>query len=187
MKIAMYSFGAEYSQRLPHKNYKILYGKEVCRYTFYFIKELQKIFDFQYYVFTDSEIIKNIAAEYKFNIIWCTKEWRDGIVGNRRIHEIMKADKYFSFSFTSPIRDILNIKQNILICLKSDVKSAYSLNIKNPVKPIATGSMFFWTKEQLNQNDVRDYNSICLPDWYDFDIDTQKEFDRVEKYLKENK
>ena len=41
MKIALLT-GAKKSKRLPEKNYKMLIDKELCRYTFEFVKNLLK-------------------------------------------------------------------------------------------------------------------------------------------------
>jgi CMP-N-acetylneuraminic acid synthetase len=184
MNIALISFGAEYSQRLPHKNYKRLNGKELCRYTFDFIIELQKIYNFPYYVFTESEIIKNIANEYNYIVIECSKESRDGKEGTILVQETIKADYYFKFPFTSPIRDINNIKFNMNICLNNNINFAYMANFKNMLNPKLTGSMFFWKAEHTLTPENR---TVLLPDYFDFDIDTQEDFDRVENYLKELK
>jgi CMP-N-acetylneuraminic acid synthetase len=181
MKIAFISMGAHTSTRLPFKNHKILNGKEVCRYTFDFMKDIR----YPYYVLTESEVIKRIAKEYKYKIIECDREFRDGIEGMKRVHNIIKADAYFIMSFTSPIRDLINIKRNIKLCIESKINFAYSgyIDIKTG-NAKATGSMYYLKKEYLYLNKWRSKDSIILPDYYDFDIDTQEDFDRVENYLK---
>lgn len=100
------------------------------------------------------------------------------------VHEIVQADKYFNFAIPSPIRDYINITDNMDICIKGNFNSALSVNLNNLKKPKPTGSMFYFSTKQLRAEEIIDDNSICLPDKYDFDIDTQEEFDRVEKYLR---
>jgi CMP-N-acetylneuraminic acid synthetase len=179
-KIALISFGAEQSRRLPGKNYKILCGKELCRYTFDFIKE--HLPEYPYYVFTDSEVIKKIALEYDIIVIDCKKEERDGVNGTILVQDTIKADYYFKLPFTSPIRDVKNIKFNMDLCLNNKVNFAYTANFKADImKPKPTGSLFFWKDEKTNN---AEYRTVVLPDYFDFDIDYQTDFDRVEKYLK---
>lgn len=179
MKIALLTGAKDQSYRLPGKNYKKLLGKELCRYTFEFVSRLP----YQYYLFTDSDRLIEIAKEYKINIIKSDMIGK-GILENRMVHEIIKADKYFCFSITSPIRDMKNIQKNISLCLLNDFDSAYSVSLKNLLEPRPTGSMFYWSSKQLEKLDIRDENSICLPDKYDFDIDEIEEFNRVKTFLK---
>jgi len=181
MKIALLTGAKDQSYRLPGKNYKKLLGKELCRYTFEFVNKLP----YQYYLFTDSERLIDIAKEYKINIIKSNMIGQ-GILENRKVHEIIKADKYFCFSIPSPIRDIKNIQKNMALCLLNDFNSAYSVNLNNLLQPKPTGSMFYWSSKQLEKFDIRDNESICLPDTYDFDIDTIDEFNRVKRFLRRN-
>jgi CMP-N-acetylneuraminic acid synthetase len=177
--LALYSFGAKHSERLPQKNYKMLCGIEVCRYTFDFVKN--NFSNIPYYVFTDSKIIKRIAEEYEFFVIECSKASREGLEGSKMVHRVIGADMYCKLPFTNPIRDIENVKQNLDLCINSNILQGYAFNIKNLLTPKPTGSLHFWRKEQLD-NPV-DYNTVLLPDLFDFDIDYQEDFDRVKNYL----
>jgi CMP-N-acetylneuraminic acid synthetase len=182
MKIALISFGAEHSQRLPCKNYKLLNGKEVCRYTFDFIKKYFS--EYPYYVFTDSKLIEKIAKEYNFNTVWCSKDSRNGEKGTILVQSLIKADCYFNLFFTSPVRNFKNIKFNMDLCVNNNINYAHMASFKNQSKPKITYNMSFWRDEKIKNPE---YRTVLLPDYFDFDINTQDDFNAVEKYIKENK
>ena len=178
--LAIISFARKDSKRLPGKNMKILNKKPLIDYTLKTMKYLKQNIDCKTVVLTDMLECKDYCEENDINVIWRDhpKSWDDTRL-NKWAHEKIKADKYLLLQPTNPLRDNRKILQWLEFCMRSNVKSAFSVYKKNRLNYEMNGNYFYYHYTQLKEPDLVDENSLVLIDKYKLDINTKEDFEKA--------
>lgn len=196
-----------YCKRIPKKPLVELGGKCLIEYTLHTMACLP----YPSYVFSDNEVTKSLAENYKLNA-------RDKILENKEgkhytqeelkeYNKEMKADIIVLFQLTSPFRKLDQIRQWI------EEFPIYNVNCALTVYPIMdvfydeqgkriwpvyreyqnnkrlykeTGSMYIFYKKQIEKDHITLGTRKLLFDSYNFDIDTYDDLKQAELFLQEN-
>lgn len=184
MRIIMVTCARVKSTRTHKKCIRIINGKPLIQYTIDFAKKLK----FPYYIYTkDQELIKHAK---NCSIIREPEELYDtgDIVGQQRcIAEVTNADVIILLQATSPIRRLELYENWIADFLSSDFDSGFSVSKIDRLNYKMNGAFYiFYTKIlKKNINDIISLNSKIYIDEQDIDIDTEKDFERLEKYFED--
>ncbi|CAO6124242.1 NeuA CMP-N-acetylneuraminic acid synthetase [Candidatus Pelagibacterales bacterium] len=189
------------SIRLKNKNNLKLHNKPLIQWTFDKLnkKEIRKLFT-NVLVSTDSLKIKNISNQYKFLSPWlrpkklCTKSSTSESAALHALNwyenNIEKIDGLFLFQPTSPFRDYKKIISAIKIFLKTNkqVVSVCSKKLNKFNKNSINGSMYLTPINILKKHKTfseRGFVPLKMTSEFEnIDIDTQEDFDRAKKLLK---
>jgi len=210
MKIVCVLLARIGSKRIPQKLLQLLGGRPLVEHTLFTMSQLP----YPSYVFSDSEIIRNMANDYNLNA-------RNKILENEKgVHftsqELkhynieMNADIMVLFQATSPFRDLdllkkwiveypyygvncaLTVREINLNLYLGDGTRVYPVNrnynnSSNQKLYKETGSVYIFSKSQIEKNHLTDGKRKLLIDPYDFDIDTWDDLDRAERFIQEAK
>jgi CMP-N-acetylneuraminic acid synthetase len=189
------------SLRLKNKNILKLHNKPIIHWTFDTLneKKIRKLFT-NVLVSTDSFKIKNISQQYKFLTPWlrpkklCTKSSTSESAASHALNwyekNIEKIDGLFLFQPTSPFRDTKKIITAIKIFLKTSkqVVSVCSKKLYKFNKNSINGSMYLTPINILKKKKTfseRGFVPLKMSsELENIDIDTQEDFDRAKKLLK---
>jgi len=176
------------SQRLPGKNIKPLNKKPLIEYTFDFIERNFDTSLKNVWVVTDSSTIQLLANKRGFGVLREPERVKNnnhnmGLM--RWIHNVLHADNYIMLPPTSPIRGrcIIDFIEHFLL---SPYQSGLTVSSPTRGQYKANGALFMWRSDMLGTNDIIGDSPRLYVDKYHYDINTQDDFDRAEKYLKEN-
>jgi CMP-N-acetylneuraminic acid synthetase len=136
---------------------------------------------------TDSEDIKERA---KLNSVKVIHE-PDELAGDKAyimdtfnyMHKFIDADVYILLQITCPVRTWYKINSWIEDFLSTKFKSGLSVVWRDRLHFETNGHFYIFRKEQLQETDIYDENSLLFAEKVKFDIDTQEDFDKVEEYL----
>jgi CMP-N,N'-diacetyllegionaminic acid synthase len=189
------------SLRLKNKNILKLHNKPLINWTFDILneKKIRKLFT-NVLVSTDSLKIKNISKQYEFLSPWlrpkklCTKSSSSESAALHALNwyekNIEKIDGLFLFQPTSPFRDGNKITSAIKIFLKTNkqVVSVCSKTLYKFNKNRINGSMYLTPLDILKNHKTfskRGFVPLKMTsEQENIDIDTQEDFDRAKKLLK---
>jgi CMP-N-acetylneuraminic acid synthetase len=189
------------SNRLKNKNLLILKNKPIIEWTFAKLnkKNIRKLF-VDVLISTDSQKILNLSKKYKFLSPWlrpkklCTKFSTSESAASHALNwyekNIGKIDGLFLFQPTSPFRDCKKIISAVKIFLKTNKqvvsvcsKKSYKFN-KNSIN----GSIYLTPVNTLKKYKTfskRGFVPLKMTsELENIDIDTQEDFDRAKKLLK---
>lgn len=178
------------SVRLPGKNLLPLCGKPLIQHTFDFIA---KTFDLRLknvWCVSDSPEILKLAHDSGIGQIKEPQRFTNNAHNMplmRWIHEQLQSDKYIMFPPTSPVRDAGYMKNIVEHFLTFNYTSGFTAVNTGRLTFKANGSCFMWKSEQLEDSDIVSLRPRIYPDIYDFDIDTEEEFKRVESWMNEKR
>lgn len=209
MKIAMVILARKGSIRIPDKNIRLFAGKPLIEYTLEFIQN----FEYEKYIYTDSDEIKEISKKYNVNIRNKKFENEKGIHNTRKelieYNKEIKADVIILLQATSPLRNIELSQIWIDEFLEYDFDcgiSAYPLEnrylydkngiinydvkerdyngcIKQPIY-IENGSFYIFKKEQLKKRHIVNGKIMICFDKYNIDLDSVKDWEKAELLYK---
>lgn len=203
MKIVTVLLARIGSKRIPKKNIILLGGRPLVEYTIAHMSALP----YPGYVFTDSEIIKTLAEKYNLNARDKVLENEKGIHFTsqelKHYNKEMFADIIVLFQCTSPFRDLdlvtewiekypywgvncaLTVRPIKEVLYLKDGTRLFPQNRDYNIQELykETGSVYIFSKGQIEKNHITDGSRKLLNDPYDFDIDTYEELDRAERFL----
>ena len=189
------------SNRLKNKNLLILKNKPLIEWTFAKLnkKNIRKLF-VDILISTDSLKILNLSKKYNFLSPWLrpkiysTKFSTSGVSALHALNwyekNIGKIDGLFLFQPTSPFRDCKKIISAVKIFLKTNKqvvsvcsKKSYKFN-KNSIN----GSIYLTSVNTLKKHKTFSMRGFVpfkmTSELENIDIDTQEDFDRAKKLLK---
>lgn len=176
------------SSRLPGKNLLPLNGKPLIDYTLDFMVENFDIRLKNTWVITDSMDIIRRASSRGINQIMEPEKYainghKNGMELMRFIHGIINSDVYCLLPPTSPVRVSPIILGAINDFMNNDYMSGVTVYRENRETWKINGSLFMWRKEQLQHSDIIGPYPRLYEDIYNFDINTEYDFEEVEAYL----
>lgn len=196
-----------FCKRIPKKPLAILGGRYLVEYTLHHMSMLP----YPGYVFSDSEDVRVLAEQFKLNSGEKILENKNGIHYTSQelkyYNQSINADIIVLFQCTSPFRDMELVKEwiekfpywgvNCALTVRP-IKLNLYLKDGSRIFPInrsynnqelykETGSIYIFSKNQIEKNHITDGTRKLLNDPYNFDIDTYDDLDRAEKFIQEAK